>query len=80
MKWLIVLAAILTVSYCTDETDEVDLSERQYDCQYMWMMMNSGNGPTVTGLGLGLLVGVAAATALFSGGMGCGTLTVSKRL
>lgn len=78
MKWLILLATVLLAGHhvAADDTDEVDLGERQYDCQYMWMMMNGG-GPQATGLGVGLLVCVGVVAAMFSADQ---TWTISKRL
>ena len=72
MKATIVVACILLLQmaqqgHCGDDEsydDAVDLSERQYDCQYMWMMMN--NGSCQAGLSSCLLLILAIGASLFS--------------
>ena len=71
MKITIVLACVLLFQmvrygHCGDKDydDVVDLSERQYDCQYMWMMMN--NGAQLTAISSCLLLLLAIGTAFFS--------------
>ena len=62
--FVLLLLQLLRFSYCADETEEVDLSERQYDCQYMWMM---NSGPQLLGPSVWLLLCVGLGTAaLFS--------------
>ena len=66
MKIVLIAATLLVVltglGYCDDQSsDEV---ARQYECQYLWMMMNGG--PQVTGLSLWLLLCVGVGAALFS--------------
>ena len=45
------------------DDNTVELSKRQYDCQYMWMMMNSNSGPHLTA---SLLLVLAAGAILFT--------------
>ena len=39
-----IIVACATLGMCSEEED--DLGKRQYDCPYMWMMMNAGPQPT----------------------------------
>lgn len=60
---IILILQLVQLGSC-DNDDEVQLSERQNDCGYMWMMM--GSGLSTAGLNSWLLLCVGIAAALFS--------------
>ena len=58
-----ILALQVSLGYC-DDSEEVSVNARQYNCPYMWMKMNSG--PQVTGLSPWLLLCLGIAVLLLS--------------
>ena len=70
LVWALLLVQMTQLGQCDDQDsydDVLDLGERQYDCQYMWMMMNSNGGAQFSGTASCLLLmPVFLGSALFS--------------
>ena len=67
MKAVLAITTVLlfqaALCHCS-ESDEVNVNARQYDCSYMWMMMNGG--PQMTGPSVWMLLCLGITALLFS--------------